>query len=176
MIPPKVTSGRPDQASPTQWRPQSSRNNAHSSPPCGQYLINRMMKRRVNSTNPDTLCKQVKIHLRPTITSCLFQGIRSIFHRHDAKPPTYPMGEGVCYHPEINNLDEETTTDEDEPYSPWPSFNRGDENLWIILMGPQSCWTETIPIATSGLFLNPLKIPNINTLARIKHKGYITLK
>ena len=129
MMPPKVTSGKPDQASPTQWLPQPSRNDAHSSLPHGQHLINRMMKRQANSTNPDTLYKQVKAHQRPTITSHLFQGIRSIFQRHDAKPPTYPMGEGVCYHPELNNLDEETTTDEDEPYFPQPSLNRGDENL-----------------------------------------------
>ena len=36
--------------------------------------------------------------------------------------------------------------------------------------------TEAIPVATLGLLLNPLEIPNINTLAQIKHKGYITLK
>ena len=82
----------------------------------------------------------------------------------------------MCYHPDLNNLDEENTTDEDEPYSPQPSLNRGEENLWIILTDPQSRLTEAIPIATAGLFLNPLEIPNINTLAQIKHKGYITLK
>ena len=86
------------------------------------------------------------------------------------------MGEGVCYHPEINNLDEEATTDEDEHYSPQPSLSRGDENLWIILTGPRPRWTEAIPVATSGLFLNPLEIPHINTLVQIKCKGYITLK
>ena len=156
--------------------PPSSRNGAHSSPLCRQHLTNCMMKRRVNSTNPDTICKQVKAHQRPTITSRIFQGIRSIFQRHVTKPPTYPMGEGVCYHPELNNLDEETTTEEDEPYSPQPSLNRGDKNLWIILMGPRSRWTEAIPVATAGLFLNPLEISNINTLAQIKRKGYITFK
>ena len=83
------------------------------------------------------------------------------------------MGEGVCYHPEINNLDEETITDKDKPYSPRPGLNRGDENLRIVLTGPKSRWTETIPVATLGLFLNPLEIPNIYTLAQIKRKGYI---
>ena len=86
------------------------------------------------------------------------------------------MGEGVCYHPEISNLDEQAMTDKDEHYSPQPSLSRGDENSWIILTGPESRWTEAIPVATSGLFLNLLEIPNINTLAQIKRKGYITLK
>ena len=86
------------------------------------------------------------------------------------------MGEGVCYHPELNNPDKETMTDKDEPYSPQLSLSRGDNNLWIILTSPQSHWIETIPVATSGLFLNPLEIPNINTLTLIKRKGYITLK
>ena len=156
--------------------PTSSRNSAHSSPLRGQHLTNCMMKRRVNSTNPDTICKQVKAHRCPTITSHIFQGIWSIFQRHITKPATYPMGEGVCYHPELNNLDKETTTDEDEPNSPQPSLNRGDESLWIILTGPRSCWTEAIPVATAGLFLNLLEIPNINTLAQIKRKGYVTFK
>ena len=80
-------------------------------------------------------------------------------------PLAYPMGEGLCYHPEIRNLDKETMTDEDKPYSPQPSLSRGDENLWIILTGPGLRWTETIPVATLGLFLNPLEIPNIKTLA-----------
>ena len=161
-MPPGATSGEPDQAGSTQWPSQPSRNNAHSSLPCGQHLINHIMKRQVNSTDPNTLHRQVKTHRRPAITRRLFQGIRSIFQRHGAKPPTYPMGEGVCYHPGIQNLDEETTTDEDTPQ---PSLSRGDENLWIILTGPRSHWTETIPVTTSGLFLNPLKIPNLNTLA-----------
>ena len=161
---------------PSMELPPSSRNSAHSPPLRGRHLTNRMMIRRVNSTNPDTISKQVKTHRRPAITSRIFQGIRSIFQRHVTKPPTYPIGEGVCYHPDLNNLDEENTTDEDEPYSPQPSLNRGDENLWIILSDPQSRLTEAIPIATAGLFLNPLEIPNINTLAQIKRRGYITFK
>ena len=86
------------------------------------------------------------------------------------------MVEGVCYHPEIQSPDEETTTDEDEPYPPQPNLNRGDENLWIILTGLRLLWTEIIPVTTLGHFLNPLEIPNINTLAQIKRKGYLTLK
>ena len=75
-----------------------------------------------------------------------------------------------------NGAEGETTTDKDKPYFPQPSLNRGDKNLWIILTGPRSCWTEAIPVATAGLFLNPLEIPNINTLAQIKCKEYITFK
>ena len=165
-MPPGTTSGEPAKADPTQWPPQPGRDNTHSSPPCGQHLFNHIMKRQVNSTGPNMLPKQVKTHRRPpTIASRLFQGIHSIFQRHRAKTPAYPMREGVCYHPKIQNLDKEFTTDEDKPYSPQPSLSRGDENLWITLTGPRSHWTETIPVATFRLFLNPLEIPNINTLA-----------
>ena len=129
------------------------------------------MKKRVNSTGHNISSKQVRTHGRPpAFAKRLFQGICSIFQRHGFKPQpamplAYPVGEGVCYHPKICSIGKETTTDDDKPYSPKLSFGRGDENLWIVLTDHHSRWTETIPVMTSGLFLNPLKVPNINTLA-----------
>ena len=44
------------------------------------------------------------------------------------------------------------------------------------LDGPPIVLDRGHPPRDRRLFLNPLEIPNINTLAQIKRKGYITFK
>ena len=76
----------------------------------------------------------------------------------------------------MQDLEEETQPNEDEPCSLQPDHSRGDKNLWIILTAPHLRWIEIIPVVTLGLFFNPLESLNINTLTYTRHKGYLTLK
>ena len=54
------------------------------------------------------------------------------------------------------------------------SLNQGDKRVWIVLSGPY--WTEIIPVATSGLFLDLREIPNFRNLTSTRRKGYLTFR